>query len=36
MQRVSTGRGGFHGTAGFRPIHDQPPPGAPPMEDEEG
>ncbi len=35
MRRISTGQGGFHGTAGFQPIHDQPPPGAPPLEDEE-
>ncbi len=34
-RRISAGQGGFHAMGGFGPIHDQPPPGAPPMEEEE-
>ncbi len=34
-RRISTGQGGFHTMGGFHAIHDQPPPGAPPMEDED-
>jgi UPF0716 protein FxsA len=35
MRRITTGQGGFHAMGGYRPIHDQPPPGAPPLEDED-
>jgi UPF0716 protein FxsA len=35
MRRIAVGRGGFGTARGFEPIHDQPPPGSPPLEDED-
>ena len=34
-RQLQSGRMLFHKSLGFRPIHDQPPPGSPPLEDEE-
>jgi len=35
MRRMAAGQVEFFRAGGFGPIHDEPPPGAPPLEDEE-
>ncbi len=35
QRKIETGQAQFYTESGFQPIHDEPPPGFPPMEDEE-